>query len=164
MAKPPRKEFNLQERIARIRKAGLTVTGDDRQNPGVTDKGDPDLLPLSERIRLILGIIRDQPIKATTMNYLVLYDIENNKVRTLIAKYLIAKGCIRIQKSVFLAHSNHKKFDEIRQTLAEINGVYENRDSIILVPLNISDARSMKLIGHNVDIDRIIDPPNTVFI
>jgi len=98
------------------------------------------------------------------MNYLIMYDIQNNKVRTLVAKFLIKSGCVRVQKSVFLVHSDHKKFDEIRQTLIEINDVYENEDSIILVPLNISDARSMKLIGKNVNIEQIIDPPNTVFL
>ena len=98
------------------------------------------------------------------MNYLILYDIEKNKVRGLISKYLLSRGCIRIQKSVFLAHTDHRKFDEIKNTLAEINEVYENKDSIIMVPLNVSDARSMKLIGQNVNIDQIIDPPNTVFI
>ena len=69
-----------------------------------------------------------------------------------------------MQKSVFLGHSEHKKFDEIQKTLAEINDVYENEDSIILVPLNVSDAKSMKLIGKNVNISQIIDPPNTVFL
>lgn len=98
------------------------------------------------------------------MNYLILYDIEKDKVRTLVAKYLLSKGCIRIQKSVFLAHTDNKKFDEIRQTLVEVNEVYNNQDSIIMIPLNVSDARSMKLIGQNVNIDQIIDPPNTVFI
>ena len=82
----------------------------------------------------------------------------------MIARYLIEKGCIRIQKSVFLAHTNHKKFEEIQQTLVEINDIYENKDSIILIPINVSDARSMKLIGKNVNIEQIVDPPNTVFI
>lgn len=98
------------------------------------------------------------------MNYLILYDISNNKVRKIIAEFLLSKGCIRIQKSVYLCHSTHKKFDKIKETLADINEIYENEDSIILIPINISDARSMKLIGHNVDINQIIDPPNTVFI
>ena len=82
----------------------------------------------------------------------------------MIARYLIEKGCIRIQKSVFLAHTNHKKFEEIQQTLVEINDIYENKDSIILIPINVSDARSMKLIGKNVNIEQIVDPPNTVII
>jgi CRISPR-associated endonuclease Cas2 len=162
MAKPKKRVFNPQERIAKIQKAGLHRSMDGSSVP--TDPESDALLPLPERIKIILNILQDKPIKSTTMNYLILYDIQNNKVRTLVSKYLLQKGCIRVQKSVFLCHSDHKKFDEINQTLAEINEVYENQDSIILVPMNISDARSMKLIGQNVNISQIVDPPNTVFL
>lgn len=160
MAKPKNIEFDLKERIDKIRKAGLLA---EPETPP-SEYQEEDLQPLSTRIERILGILRGKPIKSTTMNYLIMYDVQNNKVRSLVAKYLLKNGCIRVQKSVFLVHSDHKKFDEIRQTLVEINDVYENNDSIILVPLNISDARSMKLIGKNVNIEQIIDPPNTVFL
>lgn len=160
MARPPNKKFDLKERIAKLKAAGLTVQ-EEETNP---EDGDLAIAPLPERIKKILGILKSKPVKATTMNYLILYDISNNKVRRLIAEYLLSKGCIRIQKSVYLCHSKHKKFTEIKNTLADINDTYENDDSIILIPINISDARSMKLIGQNVDIDQIVDPPNTVFI
>jgi len=162
MAKPPKKEFDLVAKIALLKKSGFS---EQLHNglPAIPDER-AGLLPLPERIQLILGIIQQTPLKATTMNYLILYDIAHNKVRGMIAKYLIEKGCIRIQKSVFLAHTNHKKFEEIQQTLVEINDIYENKDSIILIPINVSDARSMKLIGKNVNIEQIVDPPNTVFI
>jgi len=162
MPKPPRKEFDLKERIEKIRKAGLTAMPVDSDDGEIAE--EEALLPLSDRIQFMLGILRSKPVKSTTMNYFILYDIQNNKVRKLVSKYLLGKGGIRVQKSVFLVHSDHKRFEEIRETLAEINDVYENKDSIILVPLNISDARSMKLIGKNVNIDQIIDPPNTVFL
>jgi len=162
MAKAKQKVFNLQEQIAKIQKAGLHRSLEPA--PVSTDPESDALLPLPERIKKILDILQDKPIKSTTMNYLILYDIQNNKVRTLVSKFLLQKGCIRVQKSVFLCHSDHKKFDEINRTLAEINEVYENKDSIILVPMNISDARSMKLIGQNVNISQIVDPPNTVFL
>lgn len=160
MPKPPKKEFDLKEKIQKIKASGILA------NPEEKQKIDPEdeLLPLSGRIEKILGIFQGKPQKSTTMNYLIMYDIQNNKVRNLVAKYLIKNGCVRVQKSVFLVHSDHKKFDEIRRTLIEINDVYENDDSIILVPLNISDARSMKLIGKNVNIEQIIDPPNTIFL
>lgn len=160
MPRPPKKEFDLKEKVAKLIAAGITVNND---LPTATTELN-DCEPLPHRIKILLGILKSKPIKATTMNYLIMYDIEKNKVRSLIAKYLLAQGGIRVQKSVFLLHSNHKKFDGIWQTLKEINEVYENADSIILIPLNISDARSMKLIGKNVDISQIVDPPNTVFI
>lgn len=163
MAKPKPREFNLKEQIEKIQKAGLFRPPE--ANPTLQELSKEDqLAPLPERIKKILGILQGQPIKSTTMNYLIMYDIQNNKVRTLVSKYLVKNGCIRVQKSVFLLHSDHKKFDQIRETLVEINEVYENQDSIILIPLNISDARSMKLIGRNVNIERIVNPPNTVFL
>ncbi len=161
MAKPPKKEFNLKERMEQLKQSGFTVNQDQSSEEG---KEISELAPLPERIQKILGILKSKPIKATTMNYLILYDISNDKVRTAVSKYLIKKGCVRIQKSVFLYHSKHKMFDEIKNTLTDINDMYENKDSIILIPINISDARSMKLIGQNVNIDQIIDPPNTVII
>lgn len=162
MPKPPIKEFNLIEKVKRLRDAGFSENID---NIGSKMEDVTELMqPLPERIKLILRIINQEPIKAVNMNYLILYDIEKNKIRSLVSKYLIHKGCIRIQKSVFLMHSNHKKFDEIKETLVEINDIYENNDSIILIPINVSDARSMKLIGKNVDINQIVNQPNTVFI
>lgn len=160
VARPRNKEFDLKARIEKLKKAGFNFSGSEKAEGNEED----ELLPLPKRIQFILGIIQSQPVKATTMNYLIFYDIENDKVRRLIAKYLLSKGCIRIQKSVFLVHCEFKKFDEIKDTLKEINEVYENRDSIILSPLNIADARSMKLIGKNVNIEQIVDPPETVFL
>ncbi|MBK6949016.1 MAG: CRISPR-associated endonuclease Cas2 [Haliscomenobacter sp.] len=97
------------------------------------------------------------------MIYLIMYDITDNKVRTQIAKYLEKQGCTRIQKSVFLARSEAKNFQEIHDTLRDVNEMYDNEDSIILVPVNASDARAMKLIGKNVQIEAITDKPNTLF-
>lgn len=164
MAKPKHREFNLKQRIEKLKAAGFSFYSDGNGGNEINKDSDDALQPLAQRIKFILNIIRNEPIKSINMNYLILYDIQKDKVRGLISKYLLSKGCIRIQKSVFLAHSNNKKFDEIKDTLAEINGYYDNEDSIILVPLNVSDARSMKLIGQNVNINQIVDPPNTVFI
>lgn len=162
MAKPPKKEYDLAAKVELLRKSGFSEKLQLGPPPPLTDTDA--LLPLPLRIQLILGIVQQNPLKATTMNYLILYDIAHNKVRGMVAKFLLEKGCIRIQKSVFLAHTNNHKFDEIKQTLVEINDIYENEDSIILIPLNVSDARSMKLIGKNVNIEQIVDRPNTVFI
>lgn len=97
------------------------------------------------------------------MIYLIMYDIENNKIRTQISKYLIRQGCIRIQKSVFIARSDHPKFQDIYDTLREVNSYYDNQDSILLVPVNTSDIRSMKIIGREITLTSIISPPNTLF-
>ena len=156
MGRPNKHPLSLQEAIRRIKAAGI------RESVPPEPEEDP-LAPLSERVRQILQIIQPNPIKATEMTYLILYDISDHKVRALVAKYLKSKGCVRIQKSVFLAHSENRYFQEIHTTLQEVNSYYENADSIILVPINASDVRSMKLIGKNVHIQSITDKPNTLF-
>ncbi len=74
------------------------------------------------------------------------------------------EGCLPIQKSVFMANTTeHARFQSIFESLKEVNAFYDNHDSIILVPVNVTDVRSMKLIGTNVTIETLVDPPNTMF-
>jgi CRISPR-associated endonuclease Cas2 len=155
MARAPKKEYSLAEKLQRIKAKGIQVAH--------TIKAE-DLLPdLSERIQQILQIVKTDPLKSTEMTYLIMYDISDDKVRVQISKYLLKNGCIRIQKSVFMLRSANVKFEEIHNTLKEVNSYYENQDSIILVPVNSSDVRSMKLIGKNVNVETITDKPNTLF-
>jgi CRISPR-associated endonuclease Cas2 len=156
MSRPKNKEYDLKERLKKSIEAGL--------NPEFKPIPHEDLLPeLSERIQQMLQIIKNKPVKADTMNFLIMYDIENNKVRTKIAKYLESKGCIRIQKSIFFANMENKSFNDIHQTLAEVQSYYDNPDSILLVPFNTSDIRSMKIIGKELNIQSLVDKPNTLF-
>jgi len=158
MAKPKNAEISLKEALKRLQTAGLT------KPPAIAcNGGEDEILPLPLRLQKILNIVQLQPKKAVNMNYLIMYDIEDNKVRRHIAKYLEKKGCLRIQKSVFMANTTHKHFSEIHETLKDINEIYQNTDSIILVPVNVADVRSMKLIGSNVNIDVLTNPPNTLF-
>ncbi|MBC6995255.1 CRISPR-associated endonuclease Cas2 [Neolewinella lacunae] len=154
MAKKQRR--SLQERLEGIVRAGI-------QPPPARVLPEDQLPELSERVAQILGILQADPIKATNMVYLIMYDITDNKVRREIADYLITAGCTRIQKSVYLIKTANARFEEIHATLRDVNGLYANEDSIILVPVNSSDVRAMKLIGQNVDIQLITDPPNTLF-
>ena len=157
MAKPKNVAYNLKERLQKVYEAGITIPSGGHTNDGVT------LPTIQERIQAMLSILKSSPIKATTMNYLNMYDIENNKVRTRISTYLEKKGCIRIQKSIFLVNSESKQYQEIYQTLLDVNSYYENKDSIILVPFNTSDLRSMRIIGKEIHIETLTEKPNTLF-
>jgi CRISPR-associated endonuclease Cas2 len=156
MPKPKKQELSLAEQLALMQAKGLLKVD---SNKSTRD----EMLSLPERISIILGIVKGKPQKSTTMNYMILYDISHNKVRKMIANYLLKNGCIRIQKSVFMANSENKQFNNIYETLRDINSYYTNEDSIIMVPINVSDVRSMKLIGQNVSINILTDPPNTLF-
>ena len=97
------------------------------------------------------------------MIYFVMYDIENNKVRNLVARYLIKKGCTRIQKSIFIASTDRNVYNQIQTDLKEVQECYDNNDSIILVPVSTDEIRSMKLIGQNIDFDLALKNRNTLF-
>ena len=135
MPRPPKKQFTLLQQLNKINNAGLSHYN----NPVVNNP----IVPLNERIQQILNLINLKEVGS--MTYLIMYDIEKDKVRTRLAKYLEKQGGMRIQKSIFFMNSNTKKFNKIYNTLYEVNNHYQNQDSIIIVPFNTSDFRSLKI-------------------
>lgn len=155
----PRDEITFQQRMMKLRKAGISGLRGLRHGEGV------DELPsLPERIEKVLGVLNTQKSNPRQMIYFIMYDIESNKVRTLVAKYLIRKGCTRVQKSIFIASTERPVFDEIRKDLKEVQECYDNSDSIILVPVSTDEIRAMKVIGQNIDFDLALKNKNTLFI
>jgi CRISPR-associated protein Cas2 len=158
--KKKKKELSFFERIMKIRRAGLK---DDSDLTFV--KKNYEILPLKERLPLVDKILNNMKTKTADMMYaFILYDIENNKIRTQIAKYLIKNNCHRVQKSVFLAELKRKKYHEIHQTLKEINAMYDNHDSIFFIPIGEDILNKMKIVGLNIDFELITKPGNTMFI
>lgn len=154
-----RRELSFYERILKIRQAGLS---DDSNLSFVPE--DYELLPLVERLPLVDAILKKAVVKKiNTMYSFIMYDIENDKIRTHIAKYLIKKGCVRVQKSVYLSELKRKKFDKIYRTLQEINAMYDNYDSIFFIPIGEDVINTMKIVGKNVDFELIVNPGNTLF-
>lgn len=153
-----KKELSFIEKLRKIKHAGL------EGSPTIRKKYEVDTLkPLSERIEQILGIVKQFNNSSEKMIYFVMYDIENNKVRTQVAKYLIKKGCTRVQKSIFLANTDRVVFNEIKTDLKEVQECYENNDSIFLVPVSTDEIKAMKVIGQNIDFDLILQNINTLF-
>jgi len=97
------------------------------------------------------------------MLFFIMYDIESNKVRYNVVKYLERMGCHRIQKSIFLANLSIEKYESIRSSLVEVQSLYENHDSIIVCPISSDIVRSMKIIGQNINLDIITQSKNTLF-
>jgi CRISPR-associated endonuclease Cas2 len=158
MPNPKKTEIKLIERLRRLKQAGLG----NPQPPGTIAADELPLEDMPERLKKILQLF-EQHKKTSKMIFFVMYDIENNKVRTQIAKYLIKKGCTRVQKSIFLAELDRALYNEIHQTLKEVQEVYENNDSIFFVPVSTDEIRAMKVIGHSVDFDLITGNRNTLF-
>ncbi len=94
----------------------------------------------------------------------IYYDIESNKIRRMVAKLLERQGCVRVQKSVFFARIHRKRYHELTDLLRQIQQLYENQDSIMLLPVGEDMLNSLQCIGQSVDIDMIASPKNTLFI
>lgn len=155
----PRKytDIEFKRRIRLIKKAGIEKI---QKNE---DDNDEKIISLDDRVKKILNLKDKLEKDKTKMLFFVMYDIESNKVRREIAKYLEGKGCVRIQKSIFFASAKHEVFSEIHKTIREVQEFYDNHDSIILVPISTDEVRSMKVIGQNIDFDIIMNNRNTLF-
>jgi CRISPR-associated endonuclease Cas2 len=156
MKKTP--EIDFVKRVRLIKNAG--IDGINTLNANLVND---TIEELPQRIKKALGIFEKYETNPHNMLFFVMYDIEDNKVRTQISKYLERKGCIRIQKSIFLAEKPRKVYNEIQETLKEVNECYDNHDSICLVPISTDQLRAMKIIGQNIDLDFITGNTNTMF-
>ncbi|MGF6907600.1 CRISPR-associated endonuclease Cas2 [Fusobacterium sp. PH5-44] len=85
------------------------------------------------------------------MKYLISYDISNGENRNHFMKFLLSQGFLRIQKSVFLGNI-HKEF-----ILEKIKGyktfMKSAGDSVMIVPICISDIEKSKFLGIGFDED-----------
>lgn len=147
------------EVLRRLSHAGMRGSPPVNRPTGKTD----DMPSLQQRVDFLLGIVNQPHQSATEMLFFIMYDIESNKVRREIAKYLLDKGCFRIQKSIFLADLDRSVYEQIKQDLAEVQALYDNHDSIILCPVATDELRAMKVIGQKIDVDIITRTRNTLF-
>jgi CRISPR-associated endonuclease Cas2 len=154
------KELTFVQKMRLFRRAGFTHRGASYEEMGIDYE---EIDELSIRIKKILEINEHFKLNPGNMLYFIMYDIENNKVRTLIAKYLINKGCQRVQKSIFFAETKRAVYNEIKKDLVAVQQTYENTDSIFLVPVSTDQLRAMKVIGKNINFDIISGSTNTMF-
>ena len=125
---------------------------------------DYDTIPdLSTRVRGIIGLINRPKRSTINILFFVMYDIASNKVRHQISKYLLRVGCIRVQRSIFLADLSMDKYDMIRRDLTEVQSLYDNHDSILIVPISTDYLQAMKIIGKSIDLDIVMKSINTLF-
>ncbi|WP_337940459.1 CRISPR-associated endonuclease Cas2 [Parabacteroides sp.] len=159
MAKKARKTLTFVEKMQKFVHAGISESA----VPNRLGNDMEDLSSLDERIKRVLGIVNRSNRPASNMLFFVMYDIESNKVRHQVVKYLQRKGCMRVQRSIFLADLAMSEYDNIRKDLAEVQAAYENNDSILVVPISADYLRSMKVIGQKIELDVIMHSRNTLF-
>ncbi len=152
-------ETTAEDLLVKIKEAGF---GDRDQVQSEGESEEDKMDSLNDRIGRLLNI-SNQKRKSTDMLFFVMYDIAHNKVRGYVAKYLIKKGCTRIQKSIFLADLPPESVASIKSDLAQVQAAYDNNDSILIVPVSTDEIRAMKIIGQNIDVDLITRNRNTLF-
>ena len=164
----PKNALTYLERLKRLQKATLDKTppicasGQDEASAGPSRR-EGGLPSLEERVREIFQLIDNRKRPPGNMLFFVMYDIESNKVRYNVVKYLERKGCTRIQKSIFLADLSSEAYNGIRCELAEIQSLYDNHDSIIICPISTDLLQNMKIIGQNINVDIILKNKSTLF-
>lgn len=159
---PRKKEppLSFVQKMKALAESGIAESP--RPKPGGEEEEDA-LLPLNMRIDKLMGITEKAKKHSGHMLFFVMYDIESDKVRRLVVRYLQKNGCTRVQKSIFLADSPVAVYNKIRDDLAQVQAAYENQDSIIVLPVTTDYLRMMKVIGKGVNIDVITKNNSTLF-
>ena len=154
-----KKELSLQEMLSKLKNAGVNKP----QHSDTSSVETDEVEPLDQRIRRIVGIVESPKRNKANMLFFVMYDIESNKVRRQVSKYLERKGCTRVQHSVFLADIDAHKYQEIREALTDVQSYYDNHDSILICPVSTDLIKNMKIIGKNINISLITRSLNALF-
>ena len=120
---------------------------------------------LPERLQQFMEFLtKNQPTKRPEDMYcFIMYDIENDKIRRLMAKYLEQKGCVRVQKSVFFGRFHRKLQREVTDVLRKMQACYENEDSILVLPVGEDILNSLTCIGKEFELQLMTAPKHTLF-
>lgn len=161
MARRKYTDMPLPEVIRRLKEA--TMDSSKRINNHVCSGMNDECESLETRMRNLIGIINTKERPKDYMQFFIMYDIESDKVRALISKYLQKRGCTRVQNSIFLADLPVKAYEQIQQDLKEVQSCYDNHDSILVVPVPAEHLRSMCIIGKSIDLDTIMKTKSTLF-
>lgn len=161
MPRKPKPPLSAAEILQKIREAGISSSNVIHDDSSLEPTSP--LESLDVRLKHILSLTTDRKHNKDNMLFFVMYDIESNKVRNLVAKYLIRQGCFRIQHSIYLADMPCEKCEQIKDDLAQVQAAYDNHDSILVVPISTDYLRSMRVIGKALDVEVIMHSQNTLF-
>lgn len=91
----------------------------------------------------------------------VMYDIEQDKARTRIAKYCKQAGLYRVQYSVFLGTVSSDQKDSLElQIEAEIN---PDKDKVYIFPMSKNELQDTVLLGQAFDKKLVSDKVRALF-
>lgn len=91
----------------------------------------------------------------------VLYDIEQDRARSRVARYCKQAGLYRVQYSVFLGTLNDHEKDTLElQIEAEIN---PDKDKVYIFPMSKSELKSTTVLGQALDKKLVTDQVQALF-
>lgn len=85
------------------------------------------------------------------MNYIMSYDISSNKTRKIVSDFLIDKGFVRIQRSVFLGECCLYEMKNMVEYICNL--LNEKEDSIFCIPFDRFNYKNIFNFGTVVDYD-----------
>jgi len=91
----------------------------------------------------------------------VLYDIENDKARSRVAKLCKQAGLYRVQYSVFLGTLEANEKDTLQLQITD--WINEDKDSVYIFPMNKTELQQTSLIGQAFDKKLVTDQVKALF-
>lgn len=92
----------------------------------------------------------------------VLYDIENDKARTKVAKLCKQAGLYRVQYSVFLGTIDKNMKDNLQLQIEAL--IDENKDSVYIFPMSKNELQDTVLLGQAFDKKLVTDEIKALFL
>ncbi len=92
----------------------------------------------------------------------VMYDIEDDKVRTKVAKLCKQAGLYRVQFSVFLGSVDTNQKDTLELQIRE--QIDEEKDSVYIFPMSKNELQATVLLGKAFDKKMITDEVKALFL
>lgn len=92
----------------------------------------------------------------------VLYDIENDKARTKVAKLCKQAGLYRVQFSVFLGTLEKNRKDTLQLQIEEL--IDEEHDSVYIFPMSKNELQETVLLGQAFDKKMVTDEVKALFL
>ena len=99
------------------------------------------------------------PFSTKKMTYLICYDISDNNLRTRLAKRLDRAGCLRLQKSVFIAPDfDARRLKILRGGIAKIlPPTLALEESLIVFPIEKDNLTHPIWAGNSSKIEKILE-------
>jgi CRISPR-associated protein Cas2 len=91
----------------------------------------------------------------------VLYDIENDRSRTKVAKLCKQAGLYRVQYSCFLGTLNANEKDTLSLQISDL--IDETKDKVYIFPMNKTELQQTELLGQAFDKALVTDEIRALF-